>query len=105
MPSRTAHRRMTTADADLAVLTVLGALATWRVTHLLAKEDGPGYVVARLRARLGSSELGHLIDCFQCLSVWVALPVAAIVPLRRRDQVLIWLAVSGAACLFESVSA
>ena len=29
----------------------VAALATWRLTHLLASEDGPGAVVARLRAR------------------------------------------------------
>ena len=30
---------------------VLVSLAVWRVTHLLAEEDGPGDVVVRLRAR------------------------------------------------------
>jgi hypothetical protein len=93
------------ATDDLAVFAVLGTLATWRVAHLLSSEDGPMQVVARMRARLGSSELGRLTDCFQCLSMWVAVPVAAVVPRRRADQVLIWLAVSGAACLIERFSA
>lgn len=30
----------------------LAALVTWRVSHLLASEDGPGAIVTRLRARL-----------------------------------------------------
>jgi Protein of unknown function (DUF1360) len=93
------------ASDDLAVFAVLGTFATWRVAHLLSSEDGPLQVVARLRAGLGSSELGRLVDCFQCLSIWVALPVAAMVPRRRPDQVLIWMAVSGAACLIELLSA
>jgi hypothetical protein len=93
-----------TADS-LAVVAVLGTLATWRVAHFISSEDGPMQVVARLRARLGSTELGRLTDCFQCLSMWVAVPVAAVVPRRRPDQVLIWLAVSGAACLIERLTA
>ena len=50
----------------------LAALATWRVTHLLAREDGPGGVVARAREAIGSRPLGELMDCFGCLSIWVA---------------------------------
>jgi hypothetical protein len=79
----------------------LAALAAWRVTHLLAYEDGPADIVARLRARLGDGLLGKLADCFDCLSIWVA---AAHVPFvtRRRDRAVIsWLALSGATCLLE----
>ena len=32
---------------------VLFVLATWRVTHLLASEDGPGDLIIRFRVRLG----------------------------------------------------
>jgi hypothetical protein len=41
------------------------------------------------------------MDCFQCVSVWVAGPVALIVARTRRDAVLAWLALSGAACLLD----
>ena len=51
---------------------VLSVLATWRVTHLLAYEDGPWDVFVRLRAALGNGVLGRLLDCFQCVSVWVS---------------------------------
>lgn len=44
----------------------LTALAVWRMTHLLAEEDGPGDVIAKLRARLGTSIFGRLMDCFYC---------------------------------------
>jgi hypothetical protein len=54
---------------------VLSILATWRITHLLAKEDGPADLVVRLRARFGSASAGKLMDCFNCLSVWVAAPL------------------------------
>ena len=81
----------------------LAVLATWRVTHLLAAEDGPGGVVAHARARLGSGALGALADCFACLSVWVAAAFAWY-PARgagRRELAVTWIALSGAACLVE----
>ena len=80
---------------------VLASLATWRVTHLLAEEDGPADVVVRLRAELGTGQLGRLMDCFYCMSVWVAGPFSLTVARRRRDAPLVWLALSGAACLLE----
>ena len=79
----------------------LGGFATWRVTHLLACEDGPADVLARLRALLGDSFVGKLMDCFQCLSFWVAAPAAFFVAQRPLDLVLTWLALSGVACLLE----
>ena len=79
----------------------VAALATWRVTHLLANEDGPGDVIVRTRARLGESRAGELMDCFQCLSVWVAAPFALSAARRPREAVPLWLALSGAACLLE----
>jgi hypothetical protein len=82
---------------------VLAILATWRITHLLASEDGPADLVVRFRARLGSGLAGKLMDCFQCLSLWVALPLAFFVSRRPLDLLLTWLALSGAACLLERV--
>jgi hypothetical protein len=79
----------------------LASLATWRVTHLLADEDGPGGAVVRLRTRLGNGQLGELMDCFYCLSIWVAAPFSLTVARRRRDAPLVTLALSGAACLLE----
>jgi Protein of unknown function (DUF1360) len=82
----------------------LAALVTWRICHLLASEDGPGGVVARLRQRLGASAYGQLVDCFGCLSVWVALPLAFFVSEGLLNLVMTWLALSGAAFLLERTS-
>jgi uncharacterized protein DUF1360 len=79
----------------------LAALATWRITHLLTEEDGPWDGVVWVRARLGSGQLGELMDCFYCLSMWVAAPLAPVVTGRRRDIPVSWLALSGIACLLE----
>ena len=80
----------------------LGALAVWRVAHLVVHEDGPFAVIASARARLGGGMLGELVDCFACTSVWAAVPAALLVgSRRRRDLPMVWLALSGAACLLE----
>ena len=55
----------------------VASLATWWIAHLLAYEDGPGDLLVRLRAWLSHSFWGKLMDCFNCLSLWVALSGAA----------------------------
>jgi|SRR5580704_7878327 hypothetical protein len=80
---------------------IVAALATWRVTHLLVSEDGPGDVVVRIRKRLGDGVLGRAMDCFWCLSLWIALPAALFVTSRLLETLPTWLALSGAACLLE----
>jgi hypothetical protein len=99
----------------------LGALATWRITHLIVDEDGPADAVLRIRRVAGSGALGQLMDCFYCTSIWVALPFAAELmyesSIRTSSQrtdvawpaicssgVLRWLALSGAACLLEQAT-
>jgi Protein of unknown function (DUF1360) len=78
-------------------------LATWRVTHLLASEDGPADIIARARERLGESELGELMDCFQCTSLWVAAPMAFYVARKPSDRAVAWLALSAGACILEAL--
>lgn len=80
---------------------VLGALATWRLSHLLAEEDGPGEVLARLRGRLEGGPLAPLAGCFDCVSVWAAAPVALAVVRGRAGVVITGLGLSGAACLLR----
>jgi uncharacterized protein DUF1360 len=92
-------------DDSFAARFLVGALATWRVTHLLVEEDGPADVVVRLRERAGDGWIGQALDCFYCLSIWTAAPVAAAVSRRPRERLLTWLALSGAACLLEQATA
>ena len=86
-------------------LNILGALTVWRVTHLLVDEDGPWKIIARVRGRLGASVLGELMDCFYCLSVWIALPLAWILAPVWSERLLLWPALSAAAILLERVTA
>lgn len=80
---------------------VLAVLATWRVTHLLANEDGPADIIVHLRGRLGHGSIGGLMDCFNCLSMWVAAPAALLLSRRPLMWMVSWLALSGSACLLE----
>ena len=82
---------------------VLAVLATWRVTHLLASEDGPADIIVRFRALLGQSLVGKLMDCFNCLSLWIAALAALFVSRRPLEWVFCWLALSGGACLLERI--
>jgi hypothetical protein len=82
---------------------VLAVLATWRVTHLLANEDGPADLIFRFRRLLGQSVAGRLMDCFNCLSFWIAAPAAFFVSRRPIEWSFTWLALSGGACLLERV--
>jgi hypothetical protein len=88
---------------------LISLLAAWRVSHLVWAEDGPWDVMAKLRARA----TGHgwrVFDCFYCLSLWVALPVAACAVYGLNEQprvwslALQWLALSGGAILLERVT-
>jgi hypothetical protein len=80
---------------------VLGLIATWRVAHLLAYEDGPWDVMARFRTALGHGFFGRLVDCFHCVSLWVAAPFAFAIGRGPLERVLMWLALSGGACLLD----
>jgi hypothetical protein len=91
---------ITSTDASLMRF-VLAALATWRVTHLLANEDGPGNVIVGFRQRLGDGLLASMMDCFNCLSLWIAAPAALLLSSRPLMWAVSWLALSGAACLLE----
>ena len=91
---------MAIAD-DFWIRFVLSALATWRVSHLLVNEDGPWEILARLRQWLGASPAGRLMDCFGCVSMWVAAPLSFFVFRRVPELILCWLALSGAAFLVE----
>lgn len=84
---------------------LLGVLAVWRITHLLQAEDGPWDVVVRLRARAGDGFWGALMDCFYCLSLWIALPFALLFGAGWIEQALLWPALSGGAILLERATA
>ena len=77
---------------------LLCTLAVWRISHLLAQEDGPFDLVFRLR-KVGQGFFGALLDCFLCLSLWIALPFALLSADTSIDRIVAWLALSGGASI------
>jgi hypothetical protein len=84
---------------------LLAVLATWRVSHLVAREDGPFDIVARCRIAAGPGSLGRLMDCPYCVSLWFAVPFAAWLARDWAHGLTLWLAISGGSCILEQVSA
>lgn len=82
----------------------LGALFVWRITHLLSAEDGPWDIVFRFRIMLGSGFWGELLDCFYCLSAWVAAPLALFLGEKTGERILLWPALSAGAILLERIT-
>jgi hypothetical protein len=80
---------------------VLGILAVWRITHLLSAEDGPKNLFVWIRRKAGSGFWGDLLDCFYCLSLWVAAPFAFWIGESAKERTFLWLALSAGAILLE----
>jgi hypothetical protein len=80
---------------------VVCVLATWRLAHLLALEDGPFDVVVRLRRWVGDGWFGQTMDCPYCLSIWIAPPLALLLADTLTGWVIAWWAISGGASLLE----
>jgi len=83
---------------------LITALAVWRITHLLAKEDGPFDIIFTLRKTAGNGFWGKLLDCFYCCSIWIALPFAIGLSDGLVNIFVNWLALSGATCLLEQAT-
>ncbi|MDQ6889269.1 MAG: DUF1360 domain-containing protein [Bacteroidota bacterium] len=83
---------------------LISSLAVWRLTHLLNKEDGPFDIIFLIREKAGSGFFAKLLDCFYCLSIWIALPFAIWSGIFWVEKLILWLALSGAACLLEQAT-
>jgi hypothetical protein len=85
-------------------LFVILSLVVWRLTHLLSKEDGPFDIIFLLRKKAGAGFFGSLLDCFYCLSIWIALPFGMYYGNSWMEKLSYWIALSGAACLAEQAT-
>jgi len=94
---------LTTGMSVTGLLVVL--LAVWRITHLLWGEDGPFDLLLRLRKLAGQTFFGHLLDCFYCLSLWVAIPFAWLIGNTWPERLVLWFGISGGAILLERATA
>jgi hypothetical protein len=83
---------------------ILGVLGVWRVTLLFNAEDGPAGIFVRLRRAAGQGAAGALLDCFNCLSLVIAAPFAAVIGAEWRERALLWFALSGGAMILERIT-
>ena len=86
-----------------AYLFLISVLAVWRVTHLIQAEDGPFDVIYKLRKLAGESVFGSLMDCFFCLSIWVALPPGIYFGNDWMEKALLTLSFSATAIFLEQI--
>ncbi len=86
---------------SLELQLLCAVLATWRLAHLLAHEDGPFDVIFKLRRRAGNGVFGQWMDCPYCSSFWIALPFAFWPQLDWASRLVFWLAISGGACVLQ----
>lgn len=76
---------------------LLLSIATWRLSYMIVKEDGPYNILTRFRARFS---LGGLTTCIYCLSVWIA--ALLYVVFIYAAPIVYVLAVSGGALMLRS---
>jgi len=83
---------------------VILALATWRLSSLFATERGPFAIFDRIRERC-KGEMGLLIICPWCLSIWIGLIVSVFYYLYKES--IVWmampLALSAATIIVEKI--
>jgi hypothetical protein len=80
---------------------ILASAAVWRITHLLQVEDGPFAIFERARVGLRRASLAGAVDCFYCLSLWVAAPFAVALARSLWEFVLTLFALSAFAILLN----
>ncbi len=84
---------------------ILGSLCVFRVTHLLHAEDGPWDLLVALRRAAGDGMPGRLLDCFYCLSLWVAVPFALLLGEGLSERLLFIPALSAGAIVLQRLTA
>jgi uncharacterized membrane protein YciS (DUF1049 family) len=79
---------------------LVAVLATWRVSLLLVKDEGPFSVFETLRYITRENQIGALLSCVRCTSFWVAWVILGLVYLGAW-WLLAGLALSGAAWMLQ----
>jgi len=83
---------------------VLVMLTIWRITHLLHAEDWPWDIVVRLRRSAGDGFWGKLLDCFYCLSLWVAAPLGLLLGESWWERAFLWPSFSAGARMLQRIN-
>ena len=60
--------------------------------------------MVRLRRQAGKGFWGRLMDCFYCLSLWIAVPLAYWLGEGWQERLLLWPSLSAGAILLERIT-
>jgi hypothetical protein len=85
------------------VTLIIAALATHRLSLMIAEEEGPFSIFVKLRGRLDPDQttwIGRGLNCIFCVGFWVALPIALCV-LFDLTWMLIWPAIADAVVIMR----
>ena len=79
----------------------IAMLAVYRLSHMIAMEEGPGAVFHLLREKFGQGNwFGRGLNCVLCISFWLSLSVPSFImasnPVNPREFVILWVGTSGA---------
>lgn len=85
----------------------LAALTTYRLSRMIAMEDGPFDVFSLLRERVGqASWVGRGFHCTLCVSAWLCWPIALLVPVTNwQEYILVALGSAAATVIIHKVIA
>ena len=80
---------------------IVVVLAVYRVSHLIAMEEGPGSIFLLLREKVNQGNwVGRGLHCVLCISFWLSLFVPVFImdnpPSHIRESVILWLGTAGA---------
>lgn len=84
-------------------LFILCVLASWRLSYLITKEDGPFDVIAIIRNKLGNNVFGRMMDCFYCTNLWVSAVIGILISSSVIEFFLFAFSISGAACIINLI--
>jgi hypothetical protein len=76
---------------------LLALLGVYRLSHMIAMEDGPFDMFAELRDAVGQRTwIGRGLHCVLCVSFWASLLGAlGLLPMGVATFVLVWLGLAG----------
>lgn len=85
-------------------LLLVQILAVWRVAYALHAESGPWDALSKTRRWVARVTSVRVLDCFYCLSTWVALGATFVTDAGWLERAFWWMAVAGGAALFQRVT-
>lgn len=86
-------------NADFTISFALSVLAVYRISYMMAKEEGPFSIFLSLRDAFDQSTwIGRGLNCPLCISVWISSVVASVMLYGTQDIlgfIRLWLAIAG----------